>query len=103
MKLVRFSTSDTGSKPGIMVDDRIIALSELFPEAPTDVIGVIECWEEIKGPVAKQIKERVGTPVRNTTLLAPIARPGILTDTGLWKNMAPGRERSAGGRADRDR
>jgi len=42
MKLVRFATSDTGSKPGIMVNDRIIALSELFPEAPTDVIGVIE-------------------------------------------------------------
>ena len=41
MKLVRFATSDTGSKPGIMVDHPIIALSELFP---TDMIGVIESW-----------------------------------------------------------
>jgi len=32
MKLVRFSTSDTGSKPGIMVDDRIVVLGELFPK-----------------------------------------------------------------------
>ena len=76
MKLVRFATSDTGSKPGIMVDDRIIALGELFPEAPTDLIGVIECWEEIKGPLARRIKEREGSPVRNPTLLAPFARPG---------------------------
>jgi hypothetical protein len=44
MKLVRFATSDTGSKAGIMADDRIVALSELCPEAPTDVIGVIKCW-----------------------------------------------------------
>jgi Fumarylacetoacetate (FAA) hydrolase family len=83
MKLVRFATSDTGSKPGIMVDDRIIALNELFPEAPTDMIGVIECWEEIKGPVAKRIKERAASPVRNPTLLAPIARPGKILAIGL--------------------
>jgi 2-keto-4-pentenoate hydratase/2-oxohepta-3-ene-1,7-dioic acid hydratase in catechol pathway len=83
MKLVRFTTSDTGAKAGIMVDDRIIALSELFPEAPTDMIGVIEYWEEIKGPVAKRIKERAGSPVRNPTLLAPIARPGKILAIGL--------------------
>ena len=83
MKLVRFATSDTGSKPGIMVDDRIIALGELFPEAPTDLIGVIECWEEIKGPLARRIKEREGSPVRNPTLLAPIARPGKILAIGL--------------------
>jgi hypothetical protein len=76
MRLVRFATSDTGSKPGIMVDDCIIVLSELFPEAPTDMIGLIECWKKIKGPVAKRIKERAGSPVPNPTLLAPIARPG---------------------------
>ena len=74
MKLVRFSTSDTGSKPGIMVDDRIIALGELFPEAPTDLIGVIECWEQIKGHVAKRIKERAGSPISNPTLLADAVR-----------------------------
>ena len=83
MKLARFATSDTGSKPGVMVDDRIIALGELFPEAPTDLIGVIECWEEIKGPVEKLIKERAGSPVRNPTLLAPIARPGKILAIGL--------------------
>src|SRR6185295_1295695 len=73
MKLVRFATSEAGSKPGIMIDDRIVALSEVFPEAPTDMIGVIECWEEIKGFAAKRIKDRAGLPVRNPTLLAPIA------------------------------
>ena len=51
MKLVRFATNDTGSKPGVMVDDAVFALSDLLPEASTDMIGVIERWEEIKGPV----------------------------------------------------
>jgi hypothetical protein len=47
------------------------------------MIGIIESWEKIKGPVAKRIKERAGSPVRNPTLLAPIARPGKILAIGL--------------------
>src|SRR6201998_522089 len=83
MRLVRFATSDIPSKPGIMVDDHIIALGDLLPEAPIDMISVIERWEEIKGPVAKQIKEHTVSPVRDATLLAPIERPGKILAIGL--------------------
>jgi ureidoglycolate lyase len=83
MRLVRFATSETPSKPGIMVDDRIIALSDLLPEAPIDMISVIERWEEIKGTVAKRIKENAGSPAHNATLLAPIGRPGKIVAIGL--------------------
>ena len=83
MRLVRFATSETPSKPGIMVDDRIIALSDLLPEAPIDMISVIERWDEIKGTVAKRIKENAGSPVHNATLLAPIGRPGKIVAIGL--------------------
>ena len=83
MRLVRFATSETASKPGILVDDRIIALGDLLPEAPIDMIGVIERWEELKGPLAKQIKDRAVSPVPNATLLAPIARPGKILAIGL--------------------
>ena len=66
-----------------MVDDRIIALSDLLPEAPIDMISVIERWDEIKGTVAKRIKENAGSPVHNATLLAPIGRPGKIVAIGL--------------------
>src|ERR1700751_3229086 len=83
MRLVRFATTDIRSKPGIIVDDSLIALGDLLPEAPIDMISVIERWEEIKGPVAKQIKEHTVSPVRDATLLAPIERPGKILAIGL--------------------
>jgi ureidoglycolate lyase len=83
MRLVRFATTDIRSKPGIMVDDSLIALGDLLPEAPIDMISVIERWEEIRGPVAKQIKKHTISPVRNATLLAPIERPGKILAIGL--------------------
>ena len=54
-----------------------------FPEAPIDMISVIERWDEIKGTVAKRIKENAGSPVHNATLLAPIGRPGKIVAIGL--------------------
>jgi hypothetical protein len=56
MKLVRFATNDTPSRPGVMIDDAVIALGDLLPEAPTDMIGVIDRWEEIKGPLTKELR-----------------------------------------------
>src|ERR1700732_3771793 len=81
MKLVRFATNDRSSKPGVMIDDAVIALSDLLPDAPIDMIGVIDRWEDIKGPLAKRVAKR---PVsRNATLLAPIERPGKILAIGL--------------------
>ena len=72
MKLVRFATNDTPSRPGVMIDDSVFALGDHLPEAPTDMIGVIDRWEEIKGPLGKRIAERAASPIRGATLLAPI-------------------------------
>ena len=83
MKLVRFATNDSPSKPGVLIDDAVFALGDLLPEAPTDLVGVIDRWEEIKGPLAKRVAERPVSPVRNATLLAPIARPGKILAIGL--------------------
>jgi hypothetical protein len=44
MRLVRFVTNDSPSKPGVMIDDVVVALSDLLPEAPTDMISVIDRW-----------------------------------------------------------
>ena len=54
MRLVRFVTNDSPSKPGVMIDDAVVALSDLLPDAPTDTISVIDRWEEIKEPLAKR-------------------------------------------------
>ena len=83
MKLVRFATNGTPSKPGLMIDDAVVALSDLLPDAPIDVISVIDRWEDIKGPLAKRIAERPVSPVRKATLLAPIERPGKILAIGL--------------------
>ena len=58
MKLVRFATNDSSSKPGVMIDDAVVALSDLLPDAPIDMIGVIDRWEDIKGTLAKRVAER---------------------------------------------
>ena len=83
MKLVRFATNDSSSKPGLMIDDAVVALSDLLPDAPIDMIGVIDRWEDIKGPLAKRVAERPVSPIRNATLLAPIERPGKILAIGL--------------------
>ena len=49
MKLVRFVANVASSKLGVMIDDAVFALGDLLPEAPTDMIGFIDRWEEIKG------------------------------------------------------
>ena len=76
MRLVRFATNDNPPRPGVMIDDAVVALSDLLPDAPTDTISVIDRWEEIKEPLAKRIAERAATPVGDATLLSPIERPG---------------------------
>jgi ureidoglycolate lyase len=83
MRIVRFSTSDAPVGPGLLIDDRIIALRDLLPEAPIDMIRVIERWEEIKEPLTKQMQEGVGSPIHNATFLAPIERPGKILAIGL--------------------
>jgi 2-keto-4-pentenoate hydratase/2-oxohepta-3-ene-1,7-dioic acid hydratase in catechol pathway len=66
-----------------MIDDAIFALGDLLPDAPNDMIRVIERWEDIKGPLAKRIAELVASPVRAPRLLAPIERPGKILAIGL--------------------
>jgi ureidoglycolate lyase len=83
MRLVRFATNGTPSKPGLMIDDTIVALSDLLPDAPIDMISVIDRWEDIKGPLTKRVAERQVSPVRDATLLAPIERPGKILAIGL--------------------
>jgi len=83
MRLVRFVTNDSPSRPGIMIDDAVVALSDLLSDTPTDMISVIDRWETIKEPLAKRVAERPVSPVRNATLLAPIERPGKILAIGL--------------------
>src|SRR4029077_5837974 len=83
MKLVRFATNGTPPKPGLMIDDAVVALSDLLPDAPTDTISVIDRWEKIKEPLAKRVAERPVSPVLNAILLAPIERPGKILAIGL--------------------
>ena len=83
MKLVRYLTQGARAAPGLMVDDRVIELTDLISGAPLDMIGAIEDWDRIKGPLAARAKEGVGAPLDKARLLAPIERPGKILAIGL--------------------
>jgi 2-keto-4-pentenoate hydratase/2-oxohepta-3-ene-1,7-dioic acid hydratase in catechol pathway len=82
MKLVRFSTTPT-TQPMIGITDGmgVSALAAAVPEAPTDVISLIEGWPRFHTRIA-------GLPnfdleLAEVCLHAPIARPGKIYAIGL--------------------
>jgi ureidoglycolate lyase len=83
MKLVRFLTEGGRAASGILMDDRVIDLAELVPGAPLDMIGVIDDWDRIKGPLAARAQDALGAPLDKARLLAPIERPRKILAIGL--------------------
>jgi ureidoglycolate lyase len=83
MRLVRFSTNNVSATTGVLVDDRVIALSDFVPHAPIDTIDVIQQWDQIKDTIAAHVKDGNGAPLDRVTLLAPIARPRKILAIGL--------------------
>jgi ureidoglycolate lyase len=83
MRLVRFLTEGGRATPGILVDDRVIALADLVPDTPPDTIGIIDDWDRIKGSLATRPKLGLGAPLDEARLLAPIERPRKVLAIGL--------------------
>jgi ureidoglycolate lyase len=83
MRLVRFSTDNASATPGVLVNGRVVALSNLISHAPLDMIDVIEQWDHIKDTVAAHANGGVGEPLDRVTLLAPIERPRKILAIGL--------------------
>jgi 2-keto-4-pentenoate hydratase/2-oxohepta-3-ene-1,7-dioic acid hydratase in catechol pathway len=81
MKLARFETA--GERHiGVVQGDRVIPLSAILPDAPTDMIAVIRDWETLSRAIAASAMA-IGLPLAAVTLLAPIERPGKVLAIGL--------------------
>jgi 2-keto-4-pentenoate hydratase/2-oxohepta-3-ene-1,7-dioic acid hydratase in catechol pathway len=66
----------------VVQGERITALSELLPDAPTDMIALIRDWDRLRDAVAPS-SAQAGLPLAEVTLLAPIERPGKVLAIGL--------------------
>jgi ureidoglycolate lyase len=83
MRLVRFLTASGHGAPGVLVKDRVIALSDVVPSAPSDMCSVILEWGRLKGALETDIKDHSGQAISDVTLLSPVERPGKILAIGL--------------------
>jgi ureidoglycolate lyase len=83
MRLVRFSAGDAPAVPGLFVDGRVRALTDLVPDAPQDTRDVIADWDRVKKAIYAAGTVAGNLPLVQVTLRAPIPRPGKILALGL--------------------
>jgi 2-keto-4-pentenoate hydratase/2-oxohepta-3-ene-1,7-dioic acid hydratase in catechol pathway len=67
---------------GVVQGERVIPLSALLPDAPTDMIALIRDWDRLRHTI-EPLKTDAGLPLSKVTLLAPVQRPGKVLAIGL--------------------
>ncbi len=76
MRLATFISNGTPRAAIVAADDTLVAVSDLVPGAPVDMLGVIDAgpalWDRLRS--AARTAGR-GLPLSTATLLAPIPRP----------------------------
>ncbi|HUO03618.1 MAG TPA: fumarylacetoacetate hydrolase family protein [Candidatus Binataceae bacterium] len=83
MKLVAFS--ERGNvKLGAVKEDGIVDLSKHIPTLPTNMIELIERWDEVQSKV-REVVDRTAPDIMiaGVRLLAPVPRPGKVMAIGL--------------------
>lgn len=83
---MKLATFDAGSAPqlGAVIGDRIVPLNAAAPGLPTDMIGLIAAWPQVKGEVRRIAGAGAGAAALDSVrLLAPIRRPGKIMAIGL--------------------
>jgi 2-keto-4-pentenoate hydratase/2-oxohepta-3-ene-1,7-dioic acid hydratase in catechol pathway len=67
---------------GVVQGERVIPLSALLSDAPTDMIALIRDWDRLRHTIEPS-KTDAGLPLSKVTLLAPVQRPGKVLAIGL--------------------
>ncbi|GAB4065223.1 fumarylacetoacetate hydrolase family protein [Ancylobacter sonchi] len=86
MQLATFSRGDGSSGVGIVQGTELVALRDLLPAAPDDMIAVIEQWPALRGQVADALPAAAPQsrrPLSEVALLPPVPRPGKVLCIGL--------------------
>jgi 2-keto-4-pentenoate hydratase/2-oxohepta-3-ene-1,7-dioic acid hydratase in catechol pathway len=83
MKLATFEAG-AGPQLGVVVEGRIVPLSQGAPGLPGEMIGLISAWPRVEGEVRRIAAAGAGAlPLEQVRLLAPIRRPGKIMAIGL--------------------
>ncbi|TCK28059.1 2-keto-4-pentenoate hydratase/2-oxohepta-3-ene-1,7-dioic acid hydratase in catechol pathway [Ancylobacter aquaticus] len=85
MHLVTYRTA-AGSSVGVLDADSVIAVRDLVPGAPDDMISVIEAGDALLAQLAGALKgasASARTPLATAELLCPIPQPGKVICLGL--------------------
>ena len=84
MKLVTFSTGAQGARIGVVVGERLVDVSKHLPDAPRDMIGVMNRWADLRTAFESLATSGQGDmALADATLLAPVPRPGKIFAIGL--------------------
>lgn len=83
MRLVRFSSGTSPAVLGVLLGNRVHALTDLVPNAPSDQRDVIADWDRLSTAIDAAVPSTGGLPLDQVTLRAPIARPGKILGIGL--------------------
>lgn len=84
MKYVTFER-DGAAAVGVVTAERVIALADLVPEAPADMIGVIRAGDGLRDAIQAALTQTSlqAIPLASLPLLAPIPQPGKFICMGL--------------------
>lgn len=84
MKLCTFQIQKGHPAVGLVVGDKVIAISDHFHAAPASMIELISAWADWREPL-QQLAESgaTGLALDQVTLLAPVPRPGKILGIGL--------------------
>lgn len=83
MKLVRYTSCDSGAQIGLIFGEKVVPLSALLHCAPSDMIDVIQEWEEIKDQLADAENSKEWVPLDSVELLAPVPDPEKILAIGM--------------------
>lgn len=83
MKIASFSTSGAAPALGVVNGDGLVALSAHIGGAPTDLVALMERWDEFRPQVEAIADKAPDHALADVTLHAPVPRPGKIMGLGL--------------------
>ena len=83
MKIASFSANGGARALGIVNGDGLVAISAHIPGAPTDLVDLIERWDEFKPQLESIAGKAPDHALSDVTLHAPVPRPGKIMGLGL--------------------
>lgn len=83
MKIASFSTSGGAPALGVVNGDGLVALSAHIGGAPTDLVALMERWDEFRPQVEAIADKAPDHALADVTLHAPVPRPGKIMGLGL--------------------